>query len=407
MSPETGRDIDGAKQEAFVGKVLSDSSATMTTMLAVLGDRLGLFKAMADGEATTADALAGRLDLNPRYVREWLGGMATAGYVEFDPESSTFRMPLEHAAALADEGGPVFFGGVYEMLPACVGVLDGVEAAFRQGGGVKQKEYDSRIWDGLERFTAGWFENLLAPVWIPSMPAVQEKLQKGARVADVGCGRGRALIKLAQEFPNSRYVGYDAFEPTIEHANAKAAEAGVGEIVRFEHLDVAQGIPDNFDVVTTFDVVHDAVDPLGLLKSIRKALPDGGSYVCLDMNCSHNLEENAGPLGAMFHGFSVFYCMTTSLAWNGAGLGTLGFHENKVRELCDEAGFSDVRLVEMDNPFNKLYEVTAIAAGTAAADRITPPASCSGSPRSASRRRSARREMCSTSGARGGRPRPR
>jgi 2-polyprenyl-3-methyl-5-hydroxy-6-metoxy-1,4-benzoquinol methylase len=268
-------------------------------------------------------------------------------------------MPPEHGAALAQENGPVFFGGVYQMLPAMGGVIDQVTAAFKNGGGVKQSEYAPEVWDGIERFTGGWFENLLVPVWMPAMPDVKAKLERGVEVADVGCGRGRALIKLAQAFPHSRYTGYDAFEPTIERANEKAREAGVDDIVKFEHLDVAKGLPKQFDIVATFDVVHDAVDPLGLLRSIRQALRSGGSYVCLDMNCSHNLEENAGPIGAMFHGFSIFYCMTTSLAWGGAGLGTLGFHENKVRELCGEAGFANVRLVEMDNPFNKLYEVTA------------------------------------------------
>jgi len=331
----------------------------MTTLLAVLGDRLGIFKAMASGDALTAPEWASRLGLNERYTREWLGGMASAGYVEYDAASGRFRLPPEHVAAVAQEGGPVFFGGVYQMLPAFAGIIDQVTTAFRHGGGVKQSEYSPEVWDGLDRFTNGWFENFLLPVWIPAMPEVKAKLERGVQVADVGCGRGRALIKLAQAFPNSRYTGFDVFEPTIERATAIAQETGVGELVSFQHLDVAKGLPKQFDVITTFDVVHDAVDPLGLLKAIRQALPSGGSYVCLDINCSHNLDENSGPLGAMFHGFSVFYCMTTSLAWGGAGLGTLGFHEPKVRALCSEAGFAGVRLVEMDNPFNKLYEITA------------------------------------------------
>jgi SAM-dependent methyltransferase len=175
-------------------------------------------------------------------------------------------------------------------------------------------------------------------------------------VADVGCGRGRALIKLAQAFPRSRYIGYDNFGPTVARATANAREAGVSDRVRFEERDASKGLPAQFDVITTFDVVHDAVDPLQLLQSIRRALMPGGVYVCLDINCSDKLEENANPLGAMFHGVSVFYCMTTSLANNGAGLGTLGFHEAKVRDLCEKAGFSSVRRVPLENPFNNLYE---------------------------------------------------
>ncbi len=212
------------------------------------------------------------------------------------------------------------------------------------------------MWDGLERFTCTWFENLLLQQWVPAMPDVKAHLERGCDVADVGCGRGHAIIKLAQAFPRSRYVGYDNFGPTVARATANAREAGVSDRVRFEERDVSKGLPAKFDVITTFDVVHDAVDPLQLLQSIRGALRPGGIYVCLDINCSEKLEENANPLGAMFHGVSVFYCMTTSLANNGAGLGTLGFHEAKVRELCEKAGFSSVRRVPLENPFNNLYE---------------------------------------------------
>src|SRR5205085_12371764 len=174
--------------------------------------------------------------------------------------------------ALADELGPQFLGGCYQQLPATVAVLDQLTQAFRQGGGVPQAAYDDRFWDGLERFTAGWFENLLLQQWIPAMPDVQARLDRGAHVADVGCGRGRALIKLAQAYPHSRYVGYDAFVPAIARATANAQAVGVADRVRFERRDVAAGLPKPYDVITTFDVVHDAVDPRGLLRAIRQAL---------------------------------------------------------------------------------------------------------------------------------------
>jgi SAM-dependent methyltransferase len=242
------------------------------------------------------------------------------------------------------------------MLPAQAGVFDEVVSAFRRGGGVSQSHYSEMMWEGLERLTFTWFENLLLQQWIPAMPDVKAHLERGCDVADVGCGRGRGLIKLAQAFPRSRYVGYDNFGPTVARATANAREAGVSDRVNFEERDVSKGLPAQFDVITTFDVVHDAVDPLQLLRSIRSALRPGGVYVCLDINCSEKLEENANPLGAMFHGVSVFYCMTTSLANNGAGLGTLGFHEAKVHELCEKAGFTSVRRVPLENPFNNLYE---------------------------------------------------
>ena len=349
--------LNQTKMEAFVHKVLGDTSATLTTILAVLGDRLGLFKDLAAHGPATSDELASRMGINERYAREWLGGMASAGYLEYEPATRRFTLPPEHAPALAQEGGPVFFGGIYQKLPAVTGVLDQLTVAFRAGGGVPQSAYSDQMWDGLERFTSIWFENLLTPQWLPAMPDVQAKLERGAQVADVGCGRGRALIKLAQTFPNSRYMGYDIFGPTIERAMANARAAGVADRVRFAQRDVSKGLPEHYDVITTFDVVHDAVDPVGLLRTIRQGLRVDGVYVCLDINCSEKLEENSGPLGALFYGFSVLYCMTTSLAGGGMGLGTLGFHEPKVRELCAEAGFSQVRRVPLDNPFNSLYEI--------------------------------------------------
>lgn len=349
--------IEQAKVEAFVGKVLGDTSATLVTILAVIGDRLGLFKDLAaNGPATSAE-LAVRAGINERYAREWLGAMATAGYVEYDAASRRFTLPPEHAPALAQESGPFFFGGAYQMIPALVGILGQVTEAFRKGGGVPYGAYDINCWDGMERFTNTWFENLLIQHWIPAMPDVRAKLERGARVADVGCGRGRALIKLAREFPNSRYVGYDIFGPSIERASANATAAGVGDRVSFRQLDVSKGLSEPCDVITTFDVIHDAVDPLGLLRAIRQGLRADGVYVCLDINCSDKLEENIGPLGALFHGFSVLYCMTTSLGGGGVGLGTLGFHEPKVRELCVQAGFKIVRRVPLENPFNNLYEI--------------------------------------------------
>ncbi len=348
--------IDGEKIEAFAGKVLTDSSAALVTTLAALGDRLGLFKTLASsGPATSAD-LAARGGIDERYAREWLGGMTTAGYIIHDPETGRFTLPPEHAPVLAQESGPFFFGGVYQMLLEFSGIIDPLTDAFRRGGGVPQDAYDERFWEGMERFSAGWFDNQLVQAWLPAMPDVKESLERGAEVADVGCGRGRALIRLAEAFPDSRFVGYDVFAPSIEQARANARRAKVDDRIRFEVCDVSEGLPRQFDLITTFDVVHDAVDPLGLLQSIRHGLRSDGVYACLEVNCSGTLEGNAGPLGAMFHGVSVLYCMTTSLAHGGAGLGTLGLPEHRLREYATVAGFRQVRIAFQD-PFNNLYEL--------------------------------------------------
>jgi 2-polyprenyl-3-methyl-5-hydroxy-6-metoxy-1,4-benzoquinol methylase len=349
--------VDQEKVEAFVGKVLGDTSGTIVTVMAAIGDQLGLFKDLAAHGPATSVELADRVGINERYAREWLGCMASAGYLEYDPASGRFILPPEHAPALAQEPGPFFFGGVYQMAIEMLRPYDRLVQAFREGGGVPQSAYSESMYDGMSRFTTGWFENHLIQEWIPAMPDVQAKLERGALVADVGCGRGLAMIKVARAFPNARCVGYDVYGPNVEQATAHAQSAGVADRVRFEQRDVSDGLPEQYDVIATFDVVHDAVDPRGLLRSIRQALRPDGIYVNLDINCSDKLEENAGPLGAMFYGISILYCMTTSLANGGEGLGALGQSEPKVRELCAEAGFSTVRRVPLEDPFNSLYEI--------------------------------------------------
>lgn len=353
----TTTDFDDARAEEFVGKALTDTSGFSTTILAGIGDRLGLWRALADHGSLTSGELAERADIDERYAREWLGGMATAGYLEYTPEAGRWTLPPEHVPVLADEGGPVFFGGTFQMLRGMASVHDELLEVFRTGGGVKQEAYHPDMWDGMERFTAGWFENHLIQEWMPALPDVDAALRAGASVVDVGCGRGRGLIKLARAYPESTFVGIDAFQGTIDAARANVEAAGLSDRVTIVHADAATEIPGEYDVIFTFDVVHDAVDPAGLLRQIRAALRPGGTYVCLDINASHRLEENVGTLGALFHGCSVMYCMTTSLAGGGEGLGTVGFNEDVARKMCAEAGFSSVHRVPMENPFNILYEI--------------------------------------------------
>jgi hypothetical protein len=220
MATATQAAIDQAKVEAFAGKALGDTSGTLVTVLAAIGDRLGLFKDLAANGLATSAELAARTDINERYAREWLGAMASAGYLYYDPAGGRFTLPPEHIPVLAEESGPLFFGGAHQTVMGMIGPYSQVVHAFQHGGGVPQSAYDENVWDGMERFTAGWHEQLLLPVWIPAMPDVQARLEGGCRVADVGCGRGRAIIKLALAFPYCQYVGYDTFGPTIERATA-------------------------------------------------------------------------------------------------------------------------------------------------------------------------------------------
>lgn len=343
--------------EEFTGRVLGDTSATATLALSLIGDRLGLFRSLAeDGPAGSAE-IARRTGTQERYVREWLAGMNAAGYLTHDPTDGRFHLPPAHRPTLVDEPGPSFLPGVQQELYGALVRLPEVIDAFRHGGGVPHESFPDDLHIGVDRFTAMWHQNLLTQVWIPAVPDVLAKLRAGCRVADVGCGSGRALIRLAQEYPGVTTVGYDVHSPSIDRARALAAEAGVTDRVRFEVRDASLGLPEEYDVVTTFDVVHDAVDPQNLLRAIHDALAPDGIYLCLDINCADSVDENVGPVAGLLYGFSVLYCMTCSLAHDGEGLGTMGLTPAVLSRYAQRAGFSGVTRVEIDNPFNNLYDL--------------------------------------------------
>ncbi|MBV7697877.1 methyltransferase domain-containing protein [Streptomyces sp. TRM70350] len=350
------REVDEAKVEAFMEKALADLSGMMTVGLCHLGDRLGLFKDLAARGPADSQELADRLDLNERYVREWLRGLTAAGYLE-EPEPGRFALPAEHAPALADEWGPMFLGGVYQMVPAALTPYERLCEAFRHGGGVRQSDYPGILWDGMSRFTGSWFESVMVDDWLSTFPHVVEKLERGIDVADVGCGAGRALIVLAEAFPRSRFTGFDNFPAQVERARRNAEQAGVADRVTFETVDATEGLPGRYDLVTTFDVIHDSAEPKRLLAAVRAAVKDDGDYLMLEINCEDRPQDNVGPVATMLYGFSMFYCMTTSLANDGAALGTCGMPEAVVRSLCAEAGFSDVARSPADDPFNVLYDI--------------------------------------------------
>lgn len=347
--------IDREKLKAFQEKTAGDAAGFFASLLCVLGDRLGLFRALAEAPATSAE-LAQRSGVAERYAREWLAGLAAAGYFDHDPTTGRFSLPPERAAVLADEASLYFLGGAFQNFGGLLGVVPQLAEAFRSGGGVAQSEYPPDLYDGMARATAPWHDNLLVRRWVPAVPGLEERLVAGIDVADVGCGQGRALLRLAEAFPASRFTGFDAFAPVAEAAAARAEAAGVADRLAFRTLDAAAGLPGEYDLVTTFDVLHDAVDPPALLRSIRRALRPGGTYLVLEITCGDTVDDNAGPMGAMRYGMSVMYCMTTSLANGGAGLGTLGLPEAKLRALCAEAGFGELTRVA-ENPFNTLYAV--------------------------------------------------
>ena len=347
--------LDEAKLGAFMERALGDASGMFATVLAALGDRLGLFRALQDGPYTAAE-LAAASDVDERYALEWARGMRAAGYLESAGEDR-FALPPEHAQVLAVENGPFFLGGAYELTLGYLRTLERLTEAFRSGGGVAQSAYPAETWVGMCRFSRPSYDHALVQRWIPAVDGLRERLEAGVRWADVGCGGGIALIRLAQAFPNSTFVGYDAFAGQIELARRSAEEAGVGERVSFEVRDAAGGLPEPFDVVSAFDVLHDAADPERLMAATRTALRPDGTLLVLEMRSADDPADNIGPLATLLYGVSITYCMTTSLAQGGAGLGTCGLPPSRLRELSARAGFTAVTPIDVEDPFNALYAV--------------------------------------------------
>lgn len=356
---DNNNSFDESKTNSFLEKVFGDVTGAYTTLMCCIGDKLNLFKKLESHGPMSSIELAKFAEIDERYAREWLYAMASAGYVFYESKTQKFNLPIEHVPILTQEGGPIFLAGIYQQFLAEIKNTDKLIQKFKDGGGIPLNEFDKDEFIGLERMTASWFDNLLLTEWIPAVPRVKNNLENGIDVADVGCGRGRAIIKLAQAFPNSRFVGYDVVESVVDYANSQALSLDLQDRITFKKLDVGAGIPEEkrYDLITTFDVIHDLADPISALRSIKKALKSDGTYLWLEINSKDKPEDNFGQIGTLLYSWSIVYCMTTSLAENGLGLGTVGMSPSKVKEYCKMVGFNHVRKLPVDNPFNVLYEV--------------------------------------------------
>ncbi|MGH7934653.1 MAG: class I SAM-dependent methyltransferase [Candidatus Binataceae bacterium] len=353
---EEQKAVDWGKVKEFAGLMLNDLGAAMQGALTYIGDRLGIFKALAQAGPVTGAELAARTGLNERYLREWLGAMTAARYITYDATTARYAMPPEHAMILADENSQFFMGGFMQMIVPEVSMAPKLMEAFRTGKGVPQSEYPAEVFEAIERGSAPIYQHHLTRKWLPAMPQVVERLTGGGSALDVGCGSGRGVITLAKAFPNARIYGYDAHPGSVERARAGAKAAGVADRATFDVVDCTRLPAEQFDFISTFDVIHDSVDPVSLLKSIRNALKADGTYLMVEMNVSPNVEENINPLGRMMYSASTLYCMTVSLAHGGAGLGAL-MGEPKAREMCTEAGFAQFRRLPIRDAFSALYEI--------------------------------------------------
>jgi 2-polyprenyl-3-methyl-5-hydroxy-6-metoxy-1,4-benzoquinol methylase len=347
--------IDEAKLEQFMGQFVGDLGAALTAPLVLIGDKLGLYKAMADGEPVTPAQLAERTDCRERYIREWLCQQAASGYVEYDAATGTFRLPPEQAMALADEDSPAFIPGAFQLMAAVVKDEPQIAERFRSGEGFGWHEHHQDLFAGTERFfRPGYLANLVES-WLPALEGVTDKLGAGARVADIGCGHGASTILMAQAFPSSQFVGSDYHEGSIEAARAAAERAGVADRASFEVASAKDFGGGPFDLVCVFDALHDMGDPAGAARHVREQLADDGTWMVVEPFAGDAIEENLNPIGRIFYGGSTMLCTPASLSQEvGLALGAQA-GEQRLTEVLNEGGFSRVRRAA-ETPFNIVLE---------------------------------------------------
>ena len=350
--------MDKDRIKAFAGEVFSDMAGAMTAGLGYVGVKTGLFNAMAGKDWMTSEEVVRVSNLQSRYVEEWLKGMVCAGYLEYTPAEQTYRLPEEHAYLLASEGTDHFMGGLFCFAPVLLRVAPKVAVAFEQGGGVPFEEYGADGIEALDMINRGQYERRLSPTgWLEPLPEVVERLEAGGRVLDVGCGVGRVALTLAKTFPRTSVTGLDRDEESIRHARAAAESSNASDRVRF----VASGTGDldpgePFDFITACDCVHDFADPIRTLQEIRALLDQDGVLFVVEPKAADRLEDNCNPIATTYYGFSVFHCMTQSLANDGPGLGTC-MGPARAEALMREAGFTRFEVLAIKSPVLSFYAV--------------------------------------------------
>lgn len=346
--------IDGNKLQELINRMLGDVGAAMGTGLVLIGDKFGYYKTLAAAGPLTPAELASKTGTVERYVREWAAAQAAAGYINYDADTGRFSISPEQALVLADEGGPAFFPAMYQIAAASIRDEPKVANAFRKGGGVGWHEHDACLFSGTERFFRPGYAMHLVSEWIPALDGVKEKLERGARVADVGCGHGASVILMAKAFPKSQFVGFDYHEPSIARAREIARDAGVADRVSFERA-LAKDYPGTFDLVAFFDCLHDMGDPIGAAAHVKASLAADGTWMVVEPFGNDLVEDNLNPIGRLFYAASTMICVPGSLSQEvGLGLGTQA-GETRLREVLAAGGFSRVR-VAASTPFNLVLE---------------------------------------------------
>jgi len=347
--------VDQHKLEEFLGRAIGDLGATLSAGLVVIGDRLGLYRAIAQAGSVTPDELAESTGTSADYVRPWLANQAAGGYVEYDPTTATYAMTPEQVLALAVEDGPAFFPGSMQLALAALRDTPAIEERFRTGEGFGWHEHDANLFEGTERFfRPGYVANLVSG-WLPALDGAVGKLEAGGRVADVGCGHGASTILMAQAFPRSTFLGTDYHEGSIRVARRHAEQAGVADRTSFAPTDASELPRGEFDLVTMFDCLHDMGDPHGAARAVHSALKPDGTFMVVEPAAGDRVEDNLHPIGRVFYAGSTLICTPSSLAQPGrAALGAQA-GPARLQAVLTDAGFSRVR-VAAQSPVNLVLE---------------------------------------------------
>jgi SAM-dependent methyltransferase len=347
--------LDVDKLMQFVFRAVDEVGATLNTALVVMGDRLGLYRALNGAGPLTPTELAERTGAAERYVREWLNQQAAGGYVEYEADTGRYSLAPEQAVALTDESSPAYLPGFFQIALGSVIDSPRITEAAKTGEGVGWHDHVHDVHEGCERFFRPGYNTHLLTEWLPALDGVVEKLERGARVADVGCGHGASTVLMAQGFPQSRYFGFDYHDGSIATAKERAKTAGVDDRVRFSAEPAASYSGDGYDLVTMFDCLHDMGDPAGAARHVRSSLAPDGTWMIVEPRAGDRVEENLNPVGRAYYGFSTLLCTPSSLAQEvGLALGAQA-GEARIREVVLGAGFSSFRRVA-ETPFNMVFE---------------------------------------------------
>jgi SAM-dependent methyltransferase len=342
------------KLNAFIGQFVGDLGAAVHAGMVVIGEKLGLYKALAEGPLTSAE-LASKTKTDERYVREWLSSQAAGGYIAFDSVANKFSLTTEQAFALANPDSPAYLPGAFELALGSLAAVPRIAESFRTGAGMGWHEHEDGVFHGCEKFFRPGYAANLVTSWIPSLDGVQQKLESGARMADVGCGKGASTILMAKAYPKSHFFGFDYHDKSIEAARETAKREGVADRVTFEVAKAKEFPGKDYDFVAVFDCLHDMGDPVGAATHVRQSLAKDGTWMIVEPFANDELKDNLNPVGRVYYSFSTLLCTPCSRSQEvGLCLGAQS-GEKRIREVITSAGFTRFRRAT-ETPFNLVYE---------------------------------------------------